>query len=207
MSEFAIGAYVRKKSGAFWEGTAVGHYSTDQTPDGVAVQLFGWEDGPVQIYPASALEPCDPTAGRLAPQFLTVNLSEDELAELQVAVRNSAPGKITVATPPPSTHVDLPWDDAKVAFGFNDNSSNDGSIELLEEIWDESLRKPSIWPKGWELNETDTAGARMVVVFRVDGSIKPEDGTAVRKLLDRIEKLDDPRLDTPSPQPREVGSP
>lgn len=58
MSAFATGAYVRKKSGAFWEGTIVGHYSTDQTPDGVAVQLFGWPNGPVQIYPAAALELC-----------------------------------------------------------------------------------------------------------------------------------------------------
>lgn len=56
MSQFALGAYVRKKSGSFWEGTVVGHYSTDQTPDGVAVQLFGWPNGPVQIYPAAALE-------------------------------------------------------------------------------------------------------------------------------------------------------
>lgn len=107
MSEFAIGAYVRKKAGAFWEGTVVGRYSTRQTDDGVAVQLFGWDDGPVQIYPASALEPCDPAEGRLAPQLLTINLSEDELAELQAAARNSAPGKITVATPPPQTHVEV----------------------------------------------------------------------------------------------------
>lgn len=109
------------------------------------------------------------------------------------------------SAPSPQPNVALPWDDAKVAFGFNDNSSNDGSIELLEEIWDESLRKSSIWPGGWELIETDTAGARMVVVFRVDGPIKPEDGAVVRKLLDRIEKLDDPRLDDPSPETRERG--
>lgn len=67
MSEFSIGKYLRKKSGAFWEGTVVGHYSTDQTPDGVAVQLFGWENGPVQIYPAAALELCDRRPSRVPP--------------------------------------------------------------------------------------------------------------------------------------------
>jgi hypothetical protein len=71
MSKFARGAYVRKKSGAFWEGVVVGHYSTEQTPDGVAVQLFGWPNGPVQIYPAAALEPCSEagTMGTRSPKL------------------------------------------------------------------------------------------------------------------------------------------
>lgn len=67
MSEFSVGTYVRKKSGAFWEGSVVGHYSTQQTPDGISVQLFGWSDGPVQIYPAAALELCDHSKNRLPP--------------------------------------------------------------------------------------------------------------------------------------------
>ncbi len=61
MSQFPLDTYVRKPSGAFWEGAVVGHYSTDQTPDGVAVQLFGWPNGPVQIYPAAALEAYKPS--------------------------------------------------------------------------------------------------------------------------------------------------
>lgn len=67
MDRFHLGAYVRKRSGAFWEGAVVGHYSTAQTSDGIAVQLFGWVDGPVQIYPAAALELCDHSNSRLPP--------------------------------------------------------------------------------------------------------------------------------------------
>jgi hypothetical protein len=47
--------FVRKTSGSWWEGRVVGFYSTEQSPDGVAVQLDR-PMGPVQIYPASALE-------------------------------------------------------------------------------------------------------------------------------------------------------
>lgn len=92
MSQFVLGAYVRKKSGSFWEGTVVGHYSTDQTPDGVAVQLFGWPNGPVQIYPVAALELC-PGAGtvgsrspRLGASFESVAAAyaQDERASLGV---------------------------------------------------------------------------------------------------------------------------
>jgi hypothetical protein len=64
---FKRGDYVHKKSGAFWEGDVVGEYSTDQTVDGVAVRLFGWPDGPVQIYPAAALEHCDHSNRRMPP--------------------------------------------------------------------------------------------------------------------------------------------
>lgn len=52
---FQIGDFVRKRSGSWWEGRVVGFYSTDQTPDGVCVQLDK-PMGPVQIYPVSALE-------------------------------------------------------------------------------------------------------------------------------------------------------
>lgn len=55
MTTFKRGDYVRKISGAFWEGVVVGEYSTKQTEDGVCVQLHGRDDGPVQIYPAVAL--------------------------------------------------------------------------------------------------------------------------------------------------------
>lgn len=68
---FKRGDYVRKRSGAFWEGDVVGDYSTDQTVDGVAVRLLGWKDGPVQIYPSSALELVDPANGRLRSELST----------------------------------------------------------------------------------------------------------------------------------------
>jgi hypothetical protein len=54
---FVAGDHVRKKSGAWWEGKVVGFYSTHDTPRGYAVQLQTRNDnGPVQIYPESALE-------------------------------------------------------------------------------------------------------------------------------------------------------
>lgn len=53
--KFAFGQMVRKKSGSWWEGRVVGFYSTEQTPYGYAVQLDK-PNGPVQIYPGSALE-------------------------------------------------------------------------------------------------------------------------------------------------------
>lgn len=52
---WGIGERVRKRSGSWWEGTIVGFYSTRQTPFGYAVQLDRL-NGPVQIYPGSALE-------------------------------------------------------------------------------------------------------------------------------------------------------
>ncbi len=80
MDRFHLGAYVRKRSGAFWEGAIVGHYTTAQTPDGIAVQLFGWIDGPVQIYPAAALELCDHSNSRLPPPPQThVAVTDDQI--------------------------------------------------------------------------------------------------------------------------------
>lgn len=92
MSKFSVDTYVRKRSGAFWEGTVVGHYSTEQTPDGVAVQLFGWPNGPVQIYPAAALELCPEagTMGSRCPQFgasfetIAAAYAQDERAALGI---------------------------------------------------------------------------------------------------------------------------
>lgn len=53
---FQIGDWVHKRSGSYWEGKIVGFYSTAQTPEGYCIQLLGMENGPVQIYPRSALE-------------------------------------------------------------------------------------------------------------------------------------------------------
>lgn len=52
---FQVGARVRKKSGASWQGTVCGHYSTKLTPHGVCVESER-EPGSVQIYPVAALE-------------------------------------------------------------------------------------------------------------------------------------------------------
>lgn len=55
--KFTSGDMVRKPRGSWWEGRVVGFYSTDQTPRGYAVQLQTPSgNGPVQIYPESALE-------------------------------------------------------------------------------------------------------------------------------------------------------
>lgn len=53
---FSEGDLVEKKSGSWWEGKVVGFYSTEQTPEGYAVQLNGVPNGPVQIYPVQALK-------------------------------------------------------------------------------------------------------------------------------------------------------
>lgn len=56
-NKFQLADLVRKKSGSWWEGRVVGYYSTDDTPVGYCVQLvMPRRNGPVQIYPESALE-------------------------------------------------------------------------------------------------------------------------------------------------------
>lgn len=57
LPKFRIGDRVRKHSGSWWEGKVVGTYSTEDTPEGYNVQLDTMRHGPVQIYPAAALEP------------------------------------------------------------------------------------------------------------------------------------------------------
>lgn len=55
--DYALGDRVFKPKGSWWEGKIVGFYSTMQTPRGYAVQLqTSGDNGPVQIYPESALE-------------------------------------------------------------------------------------------------------------------------------------------------------
>lgn len=55
---FALGTLVRKPIGSWWEGRAVGFYTTEQCPVGVCVQLGNVEPAraPVQIYPLKLLE-------------------------------------------------------------------------------------------------------------------------------------------------------
>lgn len=52
---FDIGDIVHKPTGSWWEGEVVGFYSTKNTPEGYCVQLEK-ENGPVQIYPVTALK-------------------------------------------------------------------------------------------------------------------------------------------------------
>lgn len=55
-AKFSFGDRVRKHSGSWWEGVIVGFYSTHQTLIGYNVQMDLVDDGPVQIYPETALE-------------------------------------------------------------------------------------------------------------------------------------------------------
>ncbi len=64
--KFAVGDRVRKRSGSWWEGRIVGFYSTEQTPIGYNVQLDTVLNGPVQIYPETALT-LSPTADTQNP--------------------------------------------------------------------------------------------------------------------------------------------
>lgn len=84
-----------------------------------------------------------------------------------------------------------PWDDLKVAFGFDDRDER--AVKLLNEIWDDGLDGDSVWPEGWSIDETDASGARMVVVFRVEGPLREEDGRLVRAMLLDVSAARDPR--------------
>jgi len=53
--KFAIGDLVKKSTGSEWVGRVVGWYSTEQTPEGYAVESSAHRNS-VQIYPAKALE-------------------------------------------------------------------------------------------------------------------------------------------------------
>lgn len=70
-----------------------------------------------------------------------------------------------------------PWDDCKVAFGVEGEST-------VESMWYDN----SMLPPGWSLDETDTSGARVVAVFRVEGRLTQKDGEAVERLLRSLEE-------------------
>jgi hypothetical protein len=97
---FVRGDYVRKKSGSWWEGYVRGDYSTEQTADGVCVQL-PIKMGPVQIYPASALERAEPRQLLTADQVkeLTDRITElkGSLEKAQAAHRLNSGSKTTGA--------------------------------------------------------------------------------------------------------------
>lgn len=53
--KFRMGDLVKKSTGSEWVGRVVGWYSTEQTPEGYAVESSAHRNS-VQIYPAKALE-------------------------------------------------------------------------------------------------------------------------------------------------------
>lgn len=53
--QFRVGDHLKKKNGSEWIGRVVGTYSTDQTPEGYAVESL-YHKNTVQIYPVKALE-------------------------------------------------------------------------------------------------------------------------------------------------------
>lgn len=74
-----------------------------------------------------------------------------------------------------------PWDDCKIAFGMDNEEAFESWLEANGA--DESGDLSAILPNGWELSETDGAGARWVVVFRVNGPVRERDGRMVRAML------------------------
>lgn len=82
----------------------------------------------------------------------------------------------SLATPAPSERVveaDLPWCGLKVAFGITDDDA----------LWKARDSGALHLPDGWELNETDASGARVVAVFCVKRVPTIEDGEAVLAAL------------------------
>lgn len=69
----------------------------------------------------------------------------------------------------------LSWDDLKVAFG----------CENPERLWRSQEADKLSLPAGWELCETDCAGARCVAVFRVEVLPTVADGYKVKAQLRR----------------------
>ncbi len=72
-----------------------------------------------------------------------------------------------------SGSADMPWGDLKVAFGVDAGA---------DDIFDRFDNDRDL-PTGWELNETDSSGARMVAVFRVDHAPTLEEGRIVEAIL------------------------
>jgi len=52
--KYDLGTILKKKSGSEWEGKVVGFYSTEQTPEGYALEATAYKNT-VQIYPVQAL--------------------------------------------------------------------------------------------------------------------------------------------------------
>ena len=77
-----------------------------------------------------------------------------------------------------SGSTETPWDDCKVAYGIWNEEISDRFYPDVD----------GLLPTGWELDETDRTGARCVIVFRVNGIPKEDDGNAVRSLLEKLDR-------------------
>lgn len=73
---------------------------------------------------------------------------------------------------------DPPWSDLKVAFDAPD------VFDTPDEAFDAFAALQV--PRGWVVNEIDGAGARLVVVFRVDHPPSCEEGEAVVTALNSL---------------------
>lgn len=82
---------------------------------------------------------------------------------------------------PVDVTVSLPWGDCKVAFDF------DGGMDDVDALWDSLGTGEHKLPDGWSLSATSGEGARLVVIFRIDGDLRREDGEAVAAILHSIE--------------------
>lgn len=88
-------------------------------------------------------------------------------------------GNLEAKCNPQEASVSLPWGDCKVAFDFG------GDVDALWDSFDAGEHK---LPGGWSLKGTNSEGARLVVIFRVDGDLLRADGDVVAKLLRSIEQ-------------------
>lgn len=80
----------------------------------------------------------------------------------------------------------MPWDDLKVAFSVN----NQDAFEVWGDehsVWYEGS---TILPAGWSVCETDSSGARHVVIFRVQGEFKKSDAQVVGKLMAQFTEVE-----------------
>ena len=71
---------------------------------------------------------------------------------------------------------ELPWRDCKVAFDCN-----------YSDIFEDKYFEAKL-PAGWEVNEFDGSGARLVVVFRIKGLLRVGDGKKVLRLIKQFDK-------------------
>lgn len=72
-----------------------------------------------------------------------------------------------------------PWCDCKVAFEIDEDGL----------LWRRAQAETLPLPGGWSLCETDSSGARLVAVFRVEGVPRAEDGRVVMSMLRRIRAI------------------
>lgn len=96
---------------------------------------------------------------------------------------------------PIKTHreAEFPWGDCKVAFDY-DPQTDDWEI-ILKDVWDQDMQEGNVWPNGWSLNEIDSSGARRVLIFRIEGDLRRQDGEIVKSLIEKMEQGIDPRDD------------